>query len=111
MGLISVSVSRPGIEQRFDGFPLRMREGKQTSLGFPKLEKTLSTQLYHGLFSKRSFLVAYQSLFYPMIDLLMTIRSRAASSIYVPNCIHFKKCTGHSEKGSLSPNARHLAQN
>ena len=111
MGLISVSVSRPGIEQRFDGFPLRMREGKQTSLGFPKLEKTLSTQLYHGLFSKRSSSVAYQSLFYPMIDLLMTIRSRAASSIYVPNCIHFKKCTGHSEKGSLSPNARHLAQN
>ena len=111
MGLISVSVSRPGIEQRFDGFPLRMREGKQTSLGFPKLEKTLSTQLYHGLFSKRSSSVAYQCLFYPMIDLLMTIRSRAASSIYVPNCIHFKKCTGHSEKGSLSPNARHLAQN
>ena len=111
MGLISVSVSRPGIEQRFDGFPLRMREGKQTSLGFPKQEKTFSTQLYHGLFSKRSSSVAYQSLFYPMIDLLMTIRSRAASSIYVPNCIHFKKCTGHSEKGSLSPNARHLAQN
>ena len=76
MGLISVSVSRPGIEQRFDGFPLRMREGKQTSHGFPKLEKTLSTQLYHGLFSKRSSSVAYQSLFYPMIDLLMTIRSR-----------------------------------
>ena len=33
-GINRVSVSRPGIEQRFDGFPLRMREGKQTSLGF-----------------------------------------------------------------------------